>query len=148
MWKSCMKNEFRIWSNGQRFAVALIIALFCSSFFGGETAQAKKSNDQIAKELLYGNWARPLATRITYEFNENNIKIIRVSDVNPKGESTIAVSLKKPDGSWTTNNIVCYISLEKNQYRMYLVRRNERGNEIQGNDAGVKYKKVYWKTTN
>jgi hypothetical protein len=30
---------------------------------------------------------------------------------------------------------------------MYLVRRNERGNEIQGNDAGVKYMKVYWKVT-
>lgn len=144
MWGNYIKKEFRIWSKGQRVAVALMIALFFSSFFTGATVYAEKSNYQMAKELLYGNWTTLVGTEVRYSFNENNLKILRAENVNPMGESSIVVSLKKPDGSWTTNNIVCSVALENNQYKMYLIRRNEQGNEIKGNDWGVRYKKVYY----
>jgi hypothetical protein len=144
MRENYIKKNFNIWSKKQRTIIALMIAVLFSSFFTGATVYAEKSNDQIAKELLYGNWTTRVGTEVRYSFNENNLKILNASNVNPMGESSIRVSLKNPDGSWTTNNIVCSVTLEKNQYYMKLIRRNEKGNEVKGNDWGVTYKKVYW----
>lgn len=144
MRENYIKQKFVIWSKKQRTIILLMIAVLFSSFFTGATVHAEKSNEQIAQELLYGNWTTRVGTEIRYSFNENNLKILNVSEANPMGTSMIRVSLKKDDGSWTTNNIVCMVTLEKNQYYMNLIRRNEKGNEVKGNDWGVTYKKVYW----
>ncbi len=142
--RSFIKNQFRICSKVQQSIAVLLMALFFSSFFTVATVYAEKSNEQMAKELLYGYWFTPVGTEAKYSFNEKNLKIIRAGNVNPMGESMIAVSLKGPDGSWTTNNIVCYVVLENNRYTMHLIRRNEKGNEIKGNDYNVKYVKRYY----
>ncbi|WP_312340071.1 hypothetical protein [Anaerospora hongkongensis] len=100
------------------------------------------SGEQTALKVLYGKWVIPSSGQVKYEFDQNNLKMVANAKIDPQGAVTARVSLKKPDGTWTTNSIVCYVQLENGQYVMNLVRRNEKGNEIKGEDWGVKYIKV------
>ncbi|WP_094607199.1 hypothetical protein SPSIL_057930 [Sporomusa silvacetica DSM 10669] len=129
----------------------LIKRLFCSLMIlmvlltvSNVTYAKEKSDMEIAQELLYGKWAKPNSSWIKYEFNENNIKILDIREVNPMGESKIKVSIKASNGNWSTNDILCWTRLENQKYRMYIIRRNNLGNEVQGEDCGVNYMKVYW----
>lgn len=124
----------------KRNLVSIVVALMTLLLLS--SVSYAKSNEQIAQELLYGKWANASSGAIKYQFNENNLMIVHVGEVDPMGDSTFRVSLRRDDGIWTTNS-VCYVSLETDRYVMYLVRRNDKGNEIKGEDWNVKYVKVY-----
>lgn len=125
----------------KRNLVSIVVALMTLLLLSA--VSYAKSNEQVAQELLYGKWENASSGAIKYQFNEKNLRIVHIGEVDPMGDSTIRVSLKRDDGIWSTNSVVCYVSLANDRYVMYLVRRNDKGNEIKGEDWNVKYVKVY-----
>lgn len=125
----------------KRNLVSIVVALMTLLLLSA--VSYAKSDEQVAQELLYGKWANANSGAVKYQFNETNLRIVHVGEVDPMRDSTIRVSLRRDDGIWTTNSVVCYVSLETDHYVMYLVRRNDKGNEIKGEDWNVKYVKVY-----
>ena len=132
-----MKNVYRI------FGVILTLMIFTVpiSAFAQE-----KSDMQIAQELIYGKWAIKNSSWIKYDFDEDNMQILKIIDVNPLGESHIRVRMKGSNGQWLNyNSSLCWIWLENNQYKMMIIHRDAKGNEAQSSDDRNKeYVKVYW----
>lgn len=107
-------------------------------------AVSAKSNEQIAQELIFGKWAIKNTNTIVYEFNENNIRILNASQVDPMGESRINVNLKNmTTGSWINFKVMLVIDLNNDKYEMLIVKRRDNGIVVNDGDATRTYVKVY-----
>jgi ankyrin repeat protein len=102
------------------------------------------SDMELAKKVIYGKWKNPQAGGgYKYNFNDDNIKIIKIISVNPNGESDFKVQIKNDNGNWMTLDIRMVITCKGDgSFEMNIMKRKENGNIINDGEDRIRYQKI------
>lgn len=108
------------------------------------SGQNSSSDMELAKKIIYGKWKNPQSgSGYKYDFNDNNIKIIKVISANPNGESDFKVQIKNDNGSWMSLDIRMVITCKSDgSYEMNIMKRKENGNLINDGEDQIRYQKI------
>lgn len=120
----------------------LVAALFLIAPM--QSGYAEKSDMDIAQELIYGQWSKKATDGVQHLFNENNIRILNVMEVDPMGSSRIKVQMKSRNGAWITFNTIFFINLVNDRYELQIVKRRDNGNVVLDGEENKTFVKVYW----
>ena len=102
---------------------------------------------ELAKKIIYGKWRHPeVDSGYKYDFNENNIRILKIISINPNGESEFKVQIKNDSGNWMNLDTRMVVTFKKGGYKdtyeMNIIKRKDNGNLVNDGEDRIRYEKV------